>query len=91
MYNWVLYYYTVYTQVEAGDGASANNSLSEEDKMRREVEAKNAEIRELNDQITKVEEDMRTAREKEKILEQQSQMLMEKDHINAQMEQEKEV
>ena len=59
--------------------------------MRREVEAKNAEIRELNDQITKVEEDMRTAREKEKILEQQSQKLMEKDHINAQMEQEKEV
>ena len=90
MYNWLLYY-TVYTQVEAGDGASADNSLSEEDKMRREVEAKNAEIRELNDQITKVEEDMRTAREKEKILEQQSQMLMEKDHINAQMEQEKEV
>ena len=44
-----------------------------------------------NDQITKVEEDMRTAREKEKILEQQSQKLIEKDHINAQMEQEKEV
>ena len=59
--------------------------------MRREVEAKNAEIRELNDQITKVEEDMRTAREKEKILEQQSQKLMEKDHMNAQMEQELEV
>ena len=83
--------YTVYTQVEAGDGASANNSLSEEDKMRREVEAKNAEIRELNDQITKIEEDMRTTREKEKILEQQSQKLMEKDHMNAQMEQELEV
>ena len=59
--------------------------------MKREVEAKNAEIRELNDKITKIEEDMRTAREKEKILEQQSQKLMEKDHINAQMEQEKEV
>ena len=59
--------------------------------MRREVEAKNTEIRELNDKITKIEEDMRTAREKEKILEQQSQKLMEKDHINAQMEQEKEV
>ena len=59
MYKWILYYYTVYTQVEAGDGASANNSLSEEDKMRRELEDQAAVVKNLKDQIAKVENDKR--------------------------------
>ena len=59
MYNWVLYYYTVYTQVEAGDGASANNSLSEEDKMRRDLEDHVARVKDLEEQMAKVESDKR--------------------------------
>ena len=58
MYNWVSYY-TVYTQVEAGDGASANNSLSEEDKMRRELEDHVARVKDLEEQMAKVESDKR--------------------------------
>ena len=58
MYNWVLYY-TVYTQVETGDGASANNSLSEEDKMRGELEDRVARVKDLEEQMAKVESDKR--------------------------------
>ena len=58
MYNWVLYY-TVYTQVEAGDGASANNSLSEEDKMRRDLADHVARVNDLEEQMAKVESDKR--------------------------------
>ena len=58
MYNWVLYY-TVYTQVEAGDGASANNSLSEEDKMRRELADQAERVKDLEEHVAKVENDKR--------------------------------
>ena len=59
MYKWILYYYTVYTQVETGDGASANNSLSEEDKMRGELEDRVARVKDLEEQMAKVESDKR--------------------------------
>ena len=55
---WVLYY-TVYTQVETGDGASANNSLSEEDKMRRELADQAERVKDLEEQMAKVENDKR--------------------------------
>ena len=58
MYNWVLYY-TVYTQVEAGDGASANNSLSEEDKMKRELADQAERVKDLEEHVAKVENDKR--------------------------------
>ena len=58
MYNWVLYY-TVYTQVEAGDGASADNSLSEEDKMRRDLEDQAERVKDLEEYVSKVEIDKR--------------------------------
>ena len=63
MYNWVLYYYTVYTQVEAGDGASANNSLSEEDKMRRELADQAERVKDLDEHVAKVENDKRELQE----------------------------
>ena len=62
MYNWVLYY-TVYTQVEAGDGASANNSLSEEDEMMRDLEDHVARVKDLEEQMAKVENDKRELQE----------------------------
>ena len=55
---WVLYY-TVYTQVEAGDGASADNSLSEEDKMRRELADEAERVKEFEEHVFKVENDKR--------------------------------
>ena len=58
MYNWVSYY-TVYTQVEAGDGASANNSLSEEDKKRRELADQAERVKDLDEHVAKVENDKR--------------------------------
>ena len=58
MYNLVLYY-TVYTQVEAGDGASADNSLSEEDKMRRDLEDQAERVKDLEEYVSKVEIDKR--------------------------------
>ena len=58
MYNWVLYY-TVYTQVDAGDGASANNSLSEEDKMKRELADQAERVKDLEEHVAKVENDKR--------------------------------
>ena len=58
MYNWILYY-TVYTQVDAGDGASANNSLSEEDKMRRELADQAERVKDLEEHVSKVEIDKR--------------------------------
>ena len=58
MYNWVLYY-TVYTQVDAGDGASANNSLSEEDKIKRDLADQAERVKDLDEHVAKVENDKR--------------------------------
>ena len=62
MYNWILYY-TVYTQVDAGDGASANNSLSEEDKMKRDLADQAERVKDLEEHVAKVENDKRELQE----------------------------
>ena len=62
MYNLVLYY-TVYTQVDAGDGASANNSMSEEDKMKRDLADQAERVKDLEEHVAKVENDKRELQE----------------------------